>query len=611
MTAAGIPELGIIVDPSGLSTLGLAKRLQCEVLRSTLETERATFMSHWKDLNDFIRPRRGRFYVTDVNKGDRRSRNILDSTATMGARTLAAGLMSGISSPARPWFRLTVQDQSLAEMEEVKEWLYEVERRMHDVFGRSNFYDVLQIIYGDLGVFGTAAMAVYEDDRTVIRCYDFPIGSYCIANDARLEVKTFTRVFRLTVDQIVQRWGDINPKTGKPSWMEGRPCSISFVTRNLWERNNRAAWIDLCHVVQPNLAYDGHKIEAKYKAFEDIYYELGAPNQPGADTKEWGLLAHSGFEEFPILCPRWEKNSEDVYATDCPGMTALGDIRELQTRAKRIAQAQEKMVNPPMVGPSALRNAKASVLPGDITYLDVREGQQKFESAYNVNWGSSFGPMEETSQQTRNRIKEAFYVGLFLMMNEDDRATPPTATEVTEKRSEKMLALGPVLERLNSDLFDPAIDRTFNIMLRKGLIPPPPDVLQGQHLNVAYVSVMAEAQKSVGLASLDRFAGFIGQAAQFAPSVLDMVNTDELVKQYAQADSIPPKILLPDDQVAHARQQRQKQLEMQQAAENAPALAGAAKDLSQADPSGSNLLASIVGRARAKQTLAATSQPAA
>jgi Bacteriophage head to tail connecting protein len=172
-----------------------SKRKNFELLRQQLENERATFLQHWRDLSDFILPRRARFTVTDVNKGDRRNQKIIDSTATLAARSLRSGMMSGITSPARPWFRLSSTEPGVSELASVKEWLDSVTRLMSTVFLKSNIYNVLPTLYGDLGVFGTSAVFIEEDTEEVIRCYPFPIGSYYIANDNKLRVRVFYREF--------------------------------------------------------------------------------------------------------------------------------------------------------------------------------------------------------------------------------------------------------------------------------------------------------------------------------------------------------------------------------------------------------------------------------
>src|SRR6266571_4949858 len=86
-------------------------------------------------------------------------------------------------------------------------------------------------------------------------------------------------------------------------------------------------------------------------------------------------LQESGFDLFPILAPRWDVTGEDVYGTDCPGMQALGDVKELQALEKKKSNTVEKQLNPPLQGPTSLRNQKASLVAGDITYVDEREGK--------------------------------------------------------------------------------------------------------------------------------------------------------------------------------------------------------------------------------------------
>ena len=124
-------------DPAGGGFAGLSLRQRCEIVRQQCENERSTFISHWRDLNDFFCPRRARFTTSDTNKGDKRNQKIVDSIAPRCVRTLQAGMMSGVSSPARNWFQLRTPDEDLNEQEDVKEWLYDVENRIHMVMARS------------------------------------------------------------------------------------------------------------------------------------------------------------------------------------------------------------------------------------------------------------------------------------------------------------------------------------------------------------------------------------------------------------------------------------------------------------------------------------------
>jgi hypothetical protein len=239
---------------------------------------------------------------------------------------------------------------------------------------------------------------------------------------------------------------------------------------------------------------------------------------------------------------------------------------------------------------------KTTILPGDITFSDEREGQKGFRPAHEVNLRLQELLLDIQDHQAR--IRKAFYEDLFLMLSTSDRRDI-TAREIDERHEEKLLALGPVLEQLNQDLLDPLIDIAFQIMDRQGLIPEPPQELAGMDLKVEYISIMAQSQKLIGISSIERFSGFINQIAPVIPQVLDKVDTDQLVDVYGELTSIPPGIVRSDDDVVSMREQRQKQQEAAAKAEQLQSVAGAARDMSKADLSGDNALSRMIDDAGA------------
>lgn len=297
-----------------------------------LESERQSFEPHWRELSDYINPRGSRFLTSEVNRNDRRNTRIIDSTGTMAARTLASGMMSGITSPARPWFRLATPDPEMMDYGPVKLWLEAVQNRMNDMFNKSNLYQSLPQLYGSLGTYSTGAMAVLEDDEDIIRTMPFPIGSYYLANSPRGSVDTCFRKFSMTVRQLVQEFGLNN---------------VSESVKSMWESGTYEKWIEVMHSVYPNIDRDTSKLDSKNKPFKSVYYEVGGDNDK--------LLRESGFDEFPIMAPRWEVNGEDVYGSSCPGMLALGPVKALQLLQKRKSQLIDKATNPPMVAPTSSR----------------------------------------------------------------------------------------------------------------------------------------------------------------------------------------------------------------------------------------------------------------
>lgn len=545
---------------------------QLQKQQAQLTTDRSSFESHWRELSDFINPRGSRFLVTDVNRDDRRNTKIIDPTATLAARTLSSGMMSGITSPARPWFKLATPDPDMMDYGPVKMWLEVVQRRMNEVFNKSNLYQSLPLLYASLGNYSTGAMAVLDDDSDVIRTMMFPIGSYYMANSPRGSVDTCFRKFSMTVRQLVMEFGMSN---------------VSTSVRSLWENGTYESWIEVIHAVYPNIDRDTAKLNSKNKPVKSVYYEVGGDNDK--------VLRESGFDEFPIMAPRWEVNGEDVYGSSCPGMIALGQVKALQLEQKRKSQLIDKATNPPMVGPSSLKNQRVSLLPGDVTYIDVMNGQDGLKPAYLVNPNTA--DLLADIQDTRQTINSAYFVDLFMMLqNINTRSMPVEA--VIEMKEEKLLMLGPVLERLNDECLNPLIDRAFSIMARKNLLPPPPDVLQGMPLRIEYISVMAQAQKSIGLSSLSSTVGFIGQLAQAKPEALDKLDVDQAIDAFAEMSGVSPTVIVPQEQVEQVRQDRARKQQQQQAMAMGMAAAQGAKTLSEAqtaDPSVLTALSNAAG----------------
>jgi len=540
-----------------------------------LDNDRASFVSHWRELSEFIDPRGSRFLTSDANRNDRRNSRIVDPSASLAADTLSSGMMSGITSPARPWFRLATPDPDMMDYGPVKVWLETVQNRMNDMFNKSNLYQSLPLLYSSLGNYSTGAMAVLEDDDDIIRTVPFPIGSYHLANSARGSVDTCYRKFSMTVRQLVMQFGKDN---------------VSTSVKGMWESGNYEQWVEVMHAVYPNVDRDTGRLDAKNKPYKSVYYEVGGDSDK--------LLRESGFDEFPIIAPRWTVNGEDVYGSKCPGMTALGQIKALQLEQKRKSQIIDKVTNPPMVGPSSLKNQRVSLLPGDITYIDQMTQQDSFRPAYQVNPDMS-GLLADI-QDTRQIIDRCYFVDLFRMLQSINTRSMPVEA-VIEMKEEKLLMLGPVLERLNDEALNPLIDRAFSLMARKNMLPEPPEVMQGMPLRIEYISVMAQAQKSIGLSSLTQAVGFIGQLAQVKPEALDKLNIDEAIDSYAEMSGVSPTVILPQEQVDQIRQQRAQQQQQAQAAAMAQAATQGAKTLSETQTSEPSALTALAGAAGVQQ----------
>jgi len=565
------------------------KRDRYEQMRAQFWSDRSSFDAHWRELGDFILPRRTRFWTGDRNRGDKRNQNIYDSSGRFAARTLQSGLHAGLTSPARPWMRLTTPDPDLADFAPVKAWLHVVTQRMLTVFLQSNLYNALPIVYGDMGVFGTAAMAVMEDTKDLFRCYPKPIGSYAIGLDARGVATTFIHDYELTVRQVVQEFG-VRPGTTSIDW-----STISTNVKDRWVKSDYESAVAICWVVIPNEDARADRIESRFLPWSSCHYER---QQEGPDGRT-RFLRESGFRTFPIVAPRWDVTSpEDSYGQDCPGMTALPDIKQLQLMQRRKAQAIAKQIDPPLVGPSSLRTQKTSLLPGDVTYQDVREGMQGLRSIHDVD--INLADMTADIRETQYRVQRAFYEDLFLMLASSDRlrgSQPATAREIEERHEEKLLALGPVLERTNDELLDPLVDRVYSLMEANGLIPPAPESLAGVTLKVEYISILAQAQKLVGVIGQDRFLQTAVPLMESFPQVRHKIDIDQVIDNYGEMLGVDPRIVRPTEEARELAAQEAQAQQAQAEAEQAKTMAEALRAGSQASMTGDTALTRLAAQA--------------
>ena len=258
---------------------------------SDMTAERSSWIPHWIDLNKNFSPRRGKFFITDRNKGTRRN-DLINNTGLRAARILRSGMMTGSTNPSRPWKRLTVPDPKLAEFATVKTWLEDVNRTMDRVFASSNLYKALPLVYEDAGVIGTAAILHEDDFDTISRFTTLSAGEYVIDTDDKGRVNAFGREYQATVYQVVEKFGY---------------DKCSQMVKNFYDKGNYSVWVDIAHLIEPASikSYDIPKLPEKFK-YRSVYWEMGR------DQTSPDFLQVKGYHEFPVHCPRWDVKAGDV-----------------------------------------------------------------------------------------------------------------------------------------------------------------------------------------------------------------------------------------------------------------------------------------------------------
>jgi len=518
-----------------------------------LEEQRSNWETHWQEITDYIVPRRG-FYPRagkKPNEGEKKHSKIINGVATRALRVLAAGMQGGLTSPARPWFKLGLVNDELEDQANVKAWLGQVEKRMYRVFARSNFYDTIHAIYTELAGFGTSSLFEEEHFDKVICFRVLTAGTFCLATDEYGVVNTIFRRFWLTAKQMASKFGEEALSDGIRKVLKRTPYE----------------YYEILHAIQPRDNRDRTKRDNRNMPYESLYLEFRNPKQ---------VLRESGFNEFPCFCPRWDVTGADTYGRS-PGMDVLSDVKMLQELEKSNIVALHKRNDPPMRAPSYYKG-NIKTFPGGINYFGTGQDPGGLQALYEVD--PDVDKTQAKIEKVEMAIREGLYNDLFLMILERPNMT---ATEVVERHEEKMLMLGPVIERQTHELLDPCIDRTFNIMIRRGMIPTPPEEIQGQELRVEYISLLAQAQKLVATQSIQGFTGFVTDLAVATqnPEIWDKVDTDKAIEAFHDSVGAPAELLRADEEVVAIREGRRKAILEEQARQREERNIASMRELSQ------------------------------
>ena len=559
-------------------------RSKCEGRLLGLRVNRYSWWTHARELAEYILPRRYKWLITPnmQNRGSPINQHILDSTGTLAARNLASGMMSGVSSPSRPWIKLKINRIDSTQTSPTSLWLAECERMMNLVLHESNFYNSIAIVYFDLVVFGTAVLLIYEDFDNVIRCFNPCFGEFYVDNDGDMDPVVFYREFVLTTAQVVDEFGYDNcPSNIQQQYDLGGAA----LTRE----------VIIAHALEPNTEPRKYGVPEKFK-FREVYWVWGqsSTTQNAGPGINEAFLRKRGFHERPHITVRGDLVSNDAYGRS-PGMDALPDIKQLQQEVRRKAQAIDKHVNPPMVADVQLKNQPASMLPGGVTYVTgMTTGKVGFAPAYTVN--PDIQGMLEDLNECRERIKETFFNNLFQTISQFETRSNVSATEIDARRAESLIMLGPVLERIEYELLGPIVERVFAIMSRAGILPPAPATIQGQPINVEFISMLATSQAAAATGGIERLFAVAGNLVGIDPAVMDNIDIDYAIDKYSSLMNNDPRIIRAPTELASIRKQRQDQQAQDQAAARAEQLAKAGQTLSQTDVGGGqNALQKMTG----------------
>jgi hypothetical protein len=515
------------------------------------------FKPMWKDQAENLDPVRGYFDEDPEQPKLPDYQKMLNGYGRYVLQVLSSGLMGGLGGPNRPWYKAGIDDENLEEYWPVKEWLAKSTEIMFDIYAKSStWYPTSRFMYEELPLFGTAASAILPDYDEVLRCRPFTIGQYALGCDYKGKVNSFAYRFYKTAEQMVGQFGINN---------------VSSRVRNMYDYGNKYDSIKIKYIIVPNEERDSSKSDNRNMPFSAYYWEEG-----GGDKKNF--LKISGFEQFPICAPLWRHVSPIVPWGYGTAYNILGDVKQMYALENEKLLGAAMLVRGPVQADASIKG-DINLSPEGVNRTSAAHSNAGIRAVYEK--GIDLQALRVIIQDTKQNIDLLSLKDLFLMA-QTGGDVQKTAYEIAIKNEEKLLLLGPVLENLYAEKLKTEVSRSWNLAMKAEVLPPPPEILQGREIKIEFISALAQAQKMVGIAELDRWLQFNMQLSQLSPQAAQgSSDWDEFANEYGRKLGISPKIQKSKESRDAERQAQQEAAASQQQGAGMMTLAQGAKVLSE------------------------------
>ncbi len=513
-----------------------------------LHSQRANWSSYWQDLARFCLPQKA--YITRSRvSGERLDfHQIFDNEAIRDLQTMAAGFSSNLTNPSSKWFSLGTRDSEFMKSKAVLEWFKRVEDEIFATLSTSNFESTMQEFYMDSGCFGTGTIITEQDFKTRVRFTEIPIEEEYIEEDDRGRVNKVYRRFEYTVQQAFERWGK----------NAGAAVAEQMKDDN---ETNRLKKLKFIHCTTPRDERDPSKKDNINMPVQSIWVEVS--------KKE--VISEGGFQEMPYQVGRFRHLTGEAWGYS-PAMNAIDDIRMLNAEKRTLIRAAMKIVDPPAILPYRGFIQPLNFNPSAVNYVK----DQKPGEAYSaIQTKGNIGIGIELINEVKDGIKKAFFVPVFQAFSEITKQM--TVPEVQKRIAENMTLLGPAVGRFTQEVFDPLITRVFMILFRSGVLPPPPSEIQGQELDIVYISQLAKAQRLSEINDIESLLIDVQAVAGVLPNVVDNIDGDKVIRLIHRIRRVDPDIIRSSKDVEIIRQARAQAEAVQAQLAQAEQVAGIVK----------------------------------
>jgi hypothetical protein len=443
---------------------------------------------------------------------------------------------------------------------DVQLWLEESQRLVLEVFNRpqSNFHPACHEFYLDLGAFGTGVMFVRDEPGLGPMFMTFHLGECYLQMNKFQKIDTVFRKFKHTAKALVEEFGiETLPESVVKAYTDGNPYHK----------------FECLHIVKPRRDRNMNMPGSSNMPFMSIYMLY--------ESKK--IISVSGFEQFPYLCSRWERQSQEIYGRG-PGIEAIADCKMLNKMEELGLKALAKIVDPPLLVPDDGFLSPIRTTPGGLNYY--RAGLGPNDRITPLETGGRPDLNDAKMAQVRDAINRSFYLDLLELPGptaSDGDVLRFSATEIMQRQRDRLQILGPIVSRQEVEFLGPLVERTLYIMVKNQMLPPPPEILMDADFQVEYTNPVGIAQRSGEMTSVSSLLQFLTPMAQIDPSVFRRLDPGRVATIAAEILRVPPSVFKTEEEFAAEMEAEAQQMAMQSQMQEQMAVAEADNLVSMAD----------------------------
>lgn len=529
------------------------------------KSHRSRLLAGWQKVTRYVLPYSGRYYQAERDKSVAFA-PILDNQAAWAHDVLVAGISAGAFPQSMPWVGLRLKGSKTEDGGIGAEYCDRVADVIHATYSQANVYPGLRHCVSEMSAYGPGCLIVEEHEENIIHLHRLTAGEFCFERDFDGYVSALFREFVSTVGAVVDQFG-----------YDACRQDVQIA----WDEKKYGQEVRLLHVIDERKRRDPSVEDNQNMPWRSVYIDLA-----GSDTDP--PLRESGYPFMPVLGPRWQVIGSDTYGTSAV-LRAMGDISGLQHKHTRLGEAVDRMTRPATQGPADVEEVQT--LPGSHTRTN---GGARIEPI-----GISVLPIQhlkELIEDDRMRIARALYADVFQAFLGDQRSGV-TAREIMARTQEKVQGMAPVLNNIDHELLRPLVKMTIWFLAQRGMMPPAPPELEGEEMDIEFVSPLFRAMKSEQSRGTMQLLEMIAQLGTVPgwDHVRDRADVDAAADELRDTFGAPARVLKTVREVQSVRDARAKAIAAQQQMQAAQSMAGTAKDLAGAELSPTNALGQLGG----------------